>query len=164
MSVSVLFVCLGNICRSPLAEGVFRHKAGEAELTDHFRIDSAGTGGWHVGDLPDTRGRQAAGSRGIDMSTQRARQLEGEDFHTFDFIFAMDQSNLANIERLKPPNGKAQCMLFLEFAGHGAGEVPDPYYGGADGFDSCLDLIEAGCEEILERLAKNYSAGSGSNA
>lgn len=154
MSVSVLFVCLGNICRSPLAEGVFRHKAGQAGMAEKFRIDSAGTGGWHVGDLPDARGRQVAAQRGIDMSGQRARQLEIEDFHTFDFILAMDQSNLANIERLRPPDGIAKSVLFLEFAGLGAGEVPDPYYGGADGFDPCLDLIEFGCEAILEQLSE----------
>ena len=155
VTVSVLFVCLGNICRSPLAEGVFRHKAEKAGLASKFRIDSAGTGAWHVGNQPDARGQQVAAQRGIDMSGQRARQLETEDFHAFDFIFAMDRSNLANIERFRPEGSTAQSALFLEFAELGMGEVPDPYYGGSDGFDTCLDLIESGCEAILERLSKN---------
>ncbi len=153
MSVSVLFVCLGNICRSQLAEGAFRDKTNKLGLTDQFIIDSAGTGSWHIGNPPDLRGIEAAANRGIDISHQIARQFNVQDFEQFDYLLAMDHSNLSNMERLRPSGSNTELSLFLEFAGLGNSEVPDPYYGGADGFETCLNLIDAGCEEILKRLS-----------
>ena len=153
MTVSVLFVCLGNICRSQLAEGVLRHKVKELGIANQFTIDSAGTGSWHVGNPPDARGIEAAASRGFDISGQRARQLHAGDFGDFHYLLAMDRSNLAVMEDHRPPGFEGKLDLFLEFSGLGNREVPDPYYGSEGGFYTCLDLIEAGCDGLLKRLA-----------
>ena len=154
----LLFVCLGNICRSPLAEGVFGHMAAEAGVADRFEIDSAGTGSWHVGDPPDDRARRAAAARGIDISGQRARQVAASDFARFDLILAMDHANADVLHRLASrgdPDHREKVRLFMEFApGAGVREVPDPYYGGAAGFERALDLIaEASRGLLAARLA-----------
>lgn len=152
----ILFICLGNICRSPMAEGVFRHVVDSRGDADRFLIDSAGVGGWHVGDPPDTRARAAARGRGIDISAQRARRIVGDDFERFDAIIAMDDDNLATLLRLAPEQHRSKVRLFLEFAPDvGRRDVPDPYYGGADGFEHVLDLIEAASGGLYTALVEN---------
>jgi len=144
--VSVLFVCLGNICRSPTAEGVFTKLVEEARLADRVFVDSAGTGSWHVGHPPDARATVAARQRGIDLTGLRARQVTAEDLDAFDFVLAMDRDNLAALHALR--DGKA--VRFLAFAPEAeAGDVPDPYFGGDDGFEQVLDLIEEASEGLL---------------
>ncbi|MBT8403490.1 MAG: low molecular weight phosphotyrosine protein phosphatase [Gemmatimonadetes bacterium] len=153
--VSVLFVCLGNICRSPLAEGVFRHRVEQAELTAFFRIDSAGTGGWHVGDPPDPRSSATAASRGVSLDGQRARRVDPEDFGRFDWIVAMDRANLRDLERLRGriAGAAAELVLLRDFDPEpGDGEVPDPYYGGPDGFDRVFDLVDRSTAALLAHL------------
>jgi protein-tyrosine phosphatase len=147
--VKLLFVCLGNICRSPAAEGVMAKLVADAGCADLWRIDSAGTIGLHAGDLPDSRMRGAAQRRGCDL-TSRARQIQLRDLKEFDLIVAMDRSNLADIRRLVREDSQAQLALFTDFCTrHKQIGVPDPYYGGADGFELVLDLLEDGCAEIL---------------
>ncbi|MBM4182223.1 MAG: low molecular weight phosphotyrosine protein phosphatase [Betaproteobacteria bacterium] len=151
----ILFVCMGNICRSPTAEGVFRHLAREGALIDKLRIDSAGTHDYHVGKPPDARAQEAARGRGYDLSALRARQVSSRDFEEFDLILAMDQENLANLRRLCPPEHRCKIRLFLSFSRqHADQEVPDPYYGGRQGFDHVLDLVEDASRGLLESLAK----------
>ncbi|KAF1056674.1 MAG: Low molecular weight protein-tyrosine-phosphatase YfkJ [Pseudomonas delhiensis] len=145
----VLFVCLGNICRSPTAEGVFRHKLQQAGLLDRVEVDSAGTGDWHVGKAPDARTRVAAQRRGYDLSALRARQAIREDFDRFDLILAMDLANLADLQRLGQGSGAADLDLFLRRYDGEEDEVPDPYYGGEAGFERVLDLIEQACDALL---------------
>ena len=145
----VLFVCLGNICRSPTAEGVLRHKLREAGLGGRIEVDSAGTGDWHVGKAADIRTRQAAQQRGYDLSALRGRQVKAADFHAFDLILAMDNSNLRNLKALQPSTGKAELDLFLRRYAGVVDEVPDPYYDGDQGFEQVLDLIEAACDQLL---------------
>lgn len=147
----VLFVCTGNICRSPTAEGVFRHLAAEAEL--NAEADSAGTRGFHFGARPDIRSIKAAAARGINLGNQRARKVEKTDFDTFDLIVALDRGHLRRLERLCPPNARADVRLLMEFASDRALEdVPDPYYGGDAGFEHALDLIEAGVRGIIAEI------------
>jgi protein-tyrosine phosphatase len=147
--VSVLFVCLGNICRSPTAEGVFRRRVEQAGLADRVFVDSAGTGDWHVGNPPDARAQEAARRRGIDLSPLRARLVTEADLDAFDLVLAMDGSNLGALEAMRP--GRAVRMLvFAPQAG--TLDVPDPYFGGAGGFDHVLDLIEAASDGLLERV------------
>lgn len=148
-TISVLFICLGNICRSPTAEGIFLKRIAESELK--VRVDSAGTGGWHVGNPPDARMQKAAKSRGYDLSDLRARQITKEDCQSFDYIIAMDNENLRNIKRLCN-NSKAEIKLFLDYAKSNQIEVPDPYYGGADGFDVVIDLIEDASQGLLAEI------------
>jgi len=143
----VLFVCMGNICRSPTAEGVLRRLVREEGLEDRVEIDSAGTGGWHAGSPPDERATEAARRRGIELAGA-ARQVEPEDFERFDLILAMDRENLAELRALAPDDearGKVRLLL-------GDRDVPDPYYGGEQGFDHVLDLVEAACEDLLDEL------------
>lgn len=148
----VLFVCLGNICRSPLAEGVFRHHVEAAGLSDRFTIDSAGTGGWHVGSPPDERSVAVARTHGIDITAQRGRRFEAADLNRFDYVFAMDRQNLADIQRIGG-EGSAAVALFLDEAPEvGAHEVPDPYYGGPDGFEQVYRMIDAASRNLLARL------------
>ena len=151
----ILFVCLGNICRSPTAEVVFRAIASRDAPDLVLEIDSAGTAGYHIGELPDRRTRQAAARRGYDLSTLRARVVEPKDFEYFDLILAMDRENLRALERRAPPQARERLRLFLEFAPEaGISEVPDPYYGGPNGFEDVLDLIEAASRGLIEHLRR----------
>lgn len=143
----ILFVCLGNICRSPAADGIARAMVAERGLD--WRIDSAGTGAWHIGNPPDNRMVAAAAARGIDLSPLRARQAEPDDFLRFDHIFAMDENNLADLHDIRPVEATANLSLFLSDA-----SVPDPYYGGEDGFEHVLDLISARLENLFDQLAR----------
>ncbi len=149
----VLFVCLGNICRSPLAEGVFRHRVSTAGLDDRFEIASAGTGGWHVGEAPDGRSVGIARKHGIDISTQRARKFVASDLDRYDVVLAMDRDNLTAIRRLGSASVSAHTGLLLDEVPGGSGaEVPDPYYGGRDGFDHVFRLVDQACGALLDRL------------
>ena len=149
----LLFVCLGNICRSPMAEGVFRRVAEDKGAIHHFEIDSAGLGDWHAGQAPDTRAQVAAKTRGVDISGQSARQVRPEDFDRFDLLLAMDRSNHADLLMLAPEAARHKVRFFLDFAPHmGAKEVPDPFYGGKEGFDHALDLIEAAAQGLLAEM------------
>jgi len=149
----VLFVCMGNICRSPTAEGVFRQLVREAGLADRIEIDSAGTHGYHVGEPPDRRSQLAARRRGIELSDLRARQVVVEDFERFDWVLAMDKANLRLLRAMCPPERADRLRLLLSFAPEvGEAEVPDPYYGGDHGFERVLDLVEAGGRGLLAHL------------
>lgn len=149
----VLFVCLGNICRSPTAEGVFAAKLAEHGIEDTIEADSCGTGGWHVGEAPDRRATAAAARRGYDLSGLRARQVQAADFGSFDYILAMDRMNLAELEARCPADYGGHLGLFLTFAeGVAEDEVPDPYYGGTDGFGHVLDLVEKASEGLLREI------------
>jgi len=150
-STSVLFVCLGNICRSPLAEGVFRHLVEEERLSDQFDIDSAGTGAWHVGELPDGRAAMVAERHGISLDS-RARQVEAEDLDRFDHILAMDRSNLHELQKMVDLSGaEVELHLLREYDPEQDGdEVPDPYYGGAGGFEHVYAMVRRSCEALLE--------------
>jgi protein-tyrosine phosphatase len=151
--VKILFVCLGNICRSPTAEGVFRAIAAQELPNLELTIDSAGTAGYHVGAPPDRRMRDAASRRGYDLSHLRARVVEPEDFERFDLILAMDRQNLSTLERRAPGHVRQRVRLFLEYAPEaGVSEVPDPYYGGPNGFEYVLDLIEAAARGLCDAL------------
>ena len=152
MSASVLFVCLGNICRSPTAHGVFLRKVSERGLAERVSVDSAGTGGWHAGEPPDRRTQRHAATRGYDLSALRARQVEPEDFHRFTHILAMDRSNFDALEDMKPADFTGELRLFLEYGSRGRSEVPDPYYGGAQGFEEVLDLVEDAAEGLISGL------------
>lgn len=148
----ILFVCLGNICRSPTAEGVLRHKAHQAGLADRVEFDSAGTGDWHIGKAPDPRTCAAALRRGYDLSGLRARQFEVEDFHRFDLVLCMDQTNLAEVRKMAGGSAKSKTDLFLRRYDLVPGEVPDPYYGGDEGFDTVLDLIEHAADALIQEV------------
>jgi protein-tyrosine phosphatase len=149
----ILFVCLGNICRSPMAEGVFRRVVAEEGLDEHFVIDSAGLGDWHIGQAPDHRAQNAARSRGIDISEQSARQIVDEDFDRFDLLLVMDGSNYDELKARAPHEARAKIRPFLDFAPNvGTKDVPDPFFGGAEGFDHALDLIEAAAHGLLASL------------
>jgi protein-tyrosine phosphatase len=155
----VLFVCLGNICRSPTAHGVMLQRLATRQLGGRVAVDSCGTGAWHAGEPPDRRATAAARNRGYDLAGLRARQLVQEDFDRFDYILAMDRANLSELRALCPPGFSGHLGLFLEFAANtGVEEVPDPYYGAGDGFARVLDLIEQACDGLLEGLARAPSA------
>jgi low molecular weight protein-tyrosine phosphatase len=144
---------MGNICRSPTAEGVFRHVARRAGVLDLLTVDSAGIGDWHAGDPPDPRATAHAHRRGYDLATMRARQVTRDDFARFGWIIAMDRSNLRDLQAMKPEGYRGNLGMLLDFAPDaGAREVPDPYYGGAQGFENVLDLIEIACALLLERI------------
>ena len=157
--IGVLFVCLGNICRSPTAEGVFRKRVIDAGMTDIIRVDSAGTHAYHTGEPPDRRAILAAQKRGVDLSDIRARRIAEADFETFQFVLAMDESNLRHLRELCPEEYSDRLRLFLDFSG-GAGEreVPDPYYGGALGFERVLDLVEEAADGLLKSLAQQVES------
>ena len=149
----VLFVCTGNICRSPTAEGGFRHLAYAAGLSGTVEADSAGTHGYHVGEPPDSRAVQTAASRGIDLANQRARRVRAEDFYQFDLILAMDRGHLSYLQALHPRGARAEVKLFLNY--HPSGEfkdVPDPYYGGARGFEEVLDMVEQAAAQLIDQI------------
>lgn len=148
----ILFVCLGNICRSPSAEAVMRHYLQQAGLAERVHLDSAGTGDWHIGKAPDARARRAGQQRGYDLDSLRARQVTSSDFQQFDLILAMDRSNLTDLERLRPALASAELDLFLQRYQLAPAEVPDPYYGGPEGFEQVLDLLEQGCEALTQEI------------
>ena len=150
--ISVLFICMGNICRSPTAEGVFRHLAEEAGVADRLTIDSAGTHAYHVGEPPDRRARAAAERRGMSLDGIRARRVRAEDFECFDIIAVMDEDNLTHLRAEAPEEHRDKLRLFLEYADGAEREVPDPYYGGAAGFERVLDLVEAASKGLLAAL------------
>jgi protein-tyrosine phosphatase len=151
---SILFVCMGNICRSPTAEGVTRALVEQAGLAPYFHLDSAGTHDHHVGEAPDRRTQQAALKRGYDLSGQQARQVNIKDFHNFDRILAMDLRNLALLQQRCPNALQDKLGLFLDYAeGYEGGEVPDPYYGGTSGFERVLDMAEAGARGLIRAFA-----------
>jgi protein-tyrosine phosphatase len=150
---SVLMVCTGNICRSPTAEGVLRHRLQEAGLLDQVHIDSAGTRDYHVGSPPDERSAHHASLRGYDLSGLRARQVQAPDFERFDLILAMDHGHLELLKADCPPQHRAKLRRLMEFAPPGlADEVADPYYGGKQGFETVLDHIEAACEGLVGHI------------
>jgi protein-tyrosine phosphatase len=154
--VSVLFVCMGNICRSPTAEGVFRKVVADAGLADEIHVESAGTHAYHAGAPPDNRAQAAAERRGVMLHDIRARRVSDEDFETFDHILVMDKDNLEELLERVPEEHKGKVRLFLEFAGAPrAVEVPDPYYGGASGFELVLDLVEQASERLLQRIRRS---------
>lgn len=156
MKVKVLFVCMGNICRSPTAEAVFRRYVDQAGLAEHILMDSAGTHDYHIGDAPDARTQRAAKQRGYDMSWLRGRQVEAGDFARFDYVLAMDEANLAILQRLRPNDAQGHLGLFLEFAErHSEREVPDPYFGGADGFERVLDMVEDAANGLLQHVRQH---------
>ena len=150
--IKILFVCLGNICRSPTAHGVFQKIINDQHLSHLFHIDSAGTAAWHIGKTPDTRSQAAAINRKYELSYLRARKVEVEDFEKFDYIFAMDNENLHNLQSICPSAHASELALFLNFSDLGEDEVPDPYYGGSGGFEHVLDLVESASYGFLEHL------------
>ena len=151
----VLFVCTGNICRSPSAEGVFRHMVEDAGLSGVIGVDSAGTHAYHLGEAPDPRSQAAARKRGYDISTLVARQVKAEDFREFDFILAMDWENLAALQQMCPKIYQHKLMLLMRFSNEfEEATVPDPYYGGPEGFGKVLDYIEDACEGVMEVVRK----------
>ena len=155
--ISVLFVCMGNICRSPTAQGIFEALIARASLAEHIRVDSAGTHAYHIGEPPDARAAEAALRRGVDLSPQKARRVTPEDFAEFDYVLAMDRSNYEDLSAQCEPAHLQKLRLFLEFAPDlGAQEVPDPYYGGVTGFERVLDLIEAAAQGLLADIRQQH--------
>ena len=151
--IKVLFVCLGNICRSPTAHGVLERKLAMAGLADLVEVDSAGTAAWHVGKQPDLRSQQAARKRDYDLSHFRARQAVAEDFLEFDYVLAMDDENLAGLESICPINAPTKPELFLQtYSTQGLSQVPDPYYGDGDGFERVLDMVEDACDQLVQNI------------
>lgn len=159
MQISVLFVCLGNICRSPLAEGVFQSLVDDAGLSKRFRVDSAGTGSWHVGEPPDPRAQGVARENGV-LLTGTARRIEAGDLASFDWVIAMDRSNRRSIESLANPTADARIHLLREFDPEpGDPDVPDPYYGGPRGFQEVYDIVDRSCRVLLDHLLTGSDAG-----
>jgi protein-tyrosine phosphatase len=152
--IKILMVCLGNICRSPLAEGIFRHKANEAGLKCH--VDSAGTGGWHINEPPHPLSQKVARKNGIDISGQKARRFVPEDMHHFDFIFFMDKNNMEDAKRICGKNWLPEkaSLLLDHLPEHPNREVPDPYFGEFDGYIFVFELISNACENIIENLQR----------
>jgi len=151
-TIRVLFVCMGNICRSPTAEGVFRRLVEEAGLSDQIEVDSAGTHAYHVGESPDARAQEAARRRGVDLSPLRGRQAVAEDMKRFDYVLAMDEENLEHLLSICPSGLEEKVELFMEYTSGHPREVPDPYFGGHAGFDRVLDMIEAASEGLLDDI------------
>jgi protein-tyrosine phosphatase len=159
-AISVLVVCTGNICRSPTGEGVLRHLAQERGLADRVRVASAGTHNYHVGDAPDPRTLRHAAKRGYDFAAQRAAQVKDPNFHDFDYMLAMDRTHLRILRSMQPPGSKAKLGLFLEASGKWKGEdVPDPYYGGGEGFERVLDMVEEAAGRWLDRFEAELDPG-----
>lgn len=149
-SFSICFVCMGNICRSPIAENVFRHKVKQRGLEDRFQIDSAGTGGWHVGQPPDARARNVVVSRGLPV-TGTARQITTDDFDRFHLLICMDEDNQSHLLGMGAPKSKVRLLLECD-PNATRRDVPDPYYGGADGFETVFDLVDSACDALLDEL------------
>lgn len=164
-SLAVLLVCMGNICRSPTAEGVLRHKLRQAGLHQLVQVDSAGTHGYHVGEPPDPRSQAHARRRGYELADLRARAVEARDFERFDWILVMDWDNLELLQERCPPEQAGKLRRLMEFAPHlGREVVPDPYYGGPAGFDVVLDLIEAACDGLIADLRTQLGRRAGEGA
>lgn len=158
--ISVLFVCLGNICRSPTAHGVFEQMVRAEQVSDAITVDSAGTGNWHIGRAPDERAVRAARSRGYELSHFRARQVRVDDFDRFDYILAMDRANLVDLQCLAPMHFRGTLGLFLEYANASETiEVPDPYGGGINGFEQVLALVENASIGLLQHIKTRLKAG-----
>jgi protein-tyrosine phosphatase len=158
--LGVLFVCMGNICRSPTAEGVFRHRIEKARLQNRVLIDSAGTHAYHIGQPPDRRSIATAAQRNYQLNGLKARKVVPEDFARFEFVLAMDRDNLGALQRLRPPDQPGHVGLLLDFApAQALREVPDPYYGGPQGFELVLDLIEAAADGLLIRVQERLEQG-----
>ena len=156
--IKVLFVCMGNICRSPTAEGVFRKKLRERRLDGRVEVDSAGTHAYHVGEAPDQRTQRAAASRGYDLSNMRARKVAPQDLDYFDMILAMDRNNLEVLKRICPPEKYGRLGLFMSYSGNFEDdEVPDPYYGLGHGFDLVLDMIEDATQGVIEVIQQRLA-------
>lgn len=156
--IRVLFVCLGNICRSPTAHGVFLKQVEEAGLADVLAVDSAGTHAYHVSEPPDRRAQAAALQRQVDLSGLRARKAKAKDFEEFDYVLAMDHSNYEHLQTICPPGLDHKLYLFMDFAPHlNIREVPDPYYGGPSGFDQVLDLVEAASAGLLAHIRQHHT-------
>ena len=159
--ISILVVCTGNICRSPTGEGVLRHLARERGLAERIVVASAGTHDYHVGDGPDARTVKHAKRRGYDLSAQRAQQVSADHFHQFDYILAMDRTHLRILRGLAPAGAKARLGLFLEASARWKGEdVPDPYYGGIEGFEQVLDMVEEAAARWLDRMEAELDPGT----
>jgi protein-tyrosine phosphatase len=159
--INILFVCMGNICRSPTAEGVVSKLLADNRLRGSISVDSAGTHAYHVGEPPDPRAQRAARSRGVDLSGLRARRVVAEDFESFDLILAMDRENLEYLFGVCPPQHQDKVRLFLSYARNcDLEEVPDPYYGGNTGFDRVLDLVEYGAQGLIDSLRRIEISGS----
>ena len=159
VSYQVLFVCMGNICRSPTAEGVFRKTLEDRAPELAVAIDSAGTHAYHIGEAPDPRARRAALRRGVDLSMQKARRVAEEDFTRFDLVLAMDELNHSQLVDLSPPEHRERIRLFMEFAPQlGRTDVPDPYYGGSNGFEYVLDLVEEASIGLLAHVREEVSS------
>ncbi|PCH60109.1 MAG: phosphotyrosine protein phosphatase [Gammaproteobacteria bacterium] len=154
--VRVLFVCMGNICRSPTAQGMFEYLLEKEGMSGKIGVDSAGTHAYHVGEPPDQRANSAAMRRGIDISQQRARKVSPSDFVQFDYVLAMDGDNFNLLAAICPPEHLQKLTLFLDYAKHlGGSEVPDPYYGGTNGFEQVLDFVEAASEGLLKDIKQS---------
>ncbi|NUA25662.1 low molecular weight protein-tyrosine-phosphatase [Cupriavidus basilensis] len=158
---AILMCCMGNICRSPTAEGVLRVKLEAVGLADLVELDSAGTHGYHIGRAPDARSQRHALARGYDLSAQRARQAMVQDFARFDLLLAMDQDNLAALRAICPPGSQDKLRLLMSFASrHASDEVPDPYYGEGDGFERVLDYVEDACDGVIAMLRAKGLGGA----
>ncbi len=155
--LSVVFVCLGNICRSPSAEGVFQALVDAAGLTGKITVDSAGTGGWHVGEPPDARAQRVGKALGYDLSAQRARQFQTADFDKFDYVIAMDQSNFENLQRMVHGEFSGELGLMLDYAGRIGDEVPDPYYGEIEDYYHVFELLKPAAEGLLAHIRKKHT-------
>lgn len=151
MTTRVLFVCMGNVCRSPMAEGVFRHLIRQAGLDEVVKVDSAGTHAFHAGEEPDKRARATAVKRGYDLGEKRARRVDDRDFEDFDLILAMDWDNLSLLQQMAPKKAHHKLQLLMRFASeHESATIPDPYYGNQQGFEQTMDFIEDACSGLLE--------------
>jgi len=148
----VLFVCLGNICRSPLAEGVMRHLVEERGLEDRIEVDSAGTGAWHVGEAPDPRSIDVAARNGVSLDGQSARKVRPSDFRDFTRVIAMDGANLRDLRGIAPEDAPAELHMLRDLDPEGSGDVPDPYYGGDDGFDRVYEMVHRSCAALLDEI------------
>ncbi len=155
--VKVLFVCMGNICRSPTAQGVFERLVQQHALSDLIEIDSAGTHAYHVGEPPDSRAQETALNRGVDLSSQRARRVQAGDFEYYDYVIAMDSDNLKNLLAICPRGMRKKVSLFLSHQSqYEAQDVPDPYYGGSSGFEQVLDMVEAASDGLLTVIKQHH--------
>ena len=158
--VGVLFVCTGNICRSPTAEGVARKLVAERRYEGRIEIDSAGTHSYHEGEPPDARSIEAAARRGVDLSAQRARRVRADDFEAFELILAMDRGHDKILKRQAPEGAQSRIRMFLDYAPHlGTHDVPDPYYGAGDGFEQVLDMIEAAADGLIDAIEREFGLG-----